>query len=138
MAIPLLILFTEGLDVRLPVRIEEFLTALLPRGFEFGRRDIPVRPAFLEDRAEVLAEFFHRRPPEEPIAHVDFINHEIGLEHDDVGDHGIVERVGVFGDVEIFLDGTPHVREERPVGGDAAAILIRLGMLSVLIVTNRQ
>src|SRR5258707_9768950 len=45
----------------------------------------------------------------------------------DVGDHGIVERVGVFGDVEIFLDGTPHVREERPMGAGAGAILIRLG-----------
>src|SRR6266481_1319865 len=26
-----------------------------------------------------------------------------------------------------FLDGTPYVREERPVGADAGAILIRLG-----------
>jgi hypothetical protein len=38
-----------------------------------------------------------------------------------------VERIGVFGDVEIFLDDTPHVGEERPVGADAGAILIRLG-----------
>jgi hypothetical protein len=47
MAIPLLILFTESLDVRFAVRIEEFLAALLPRRFEFGRCDVPVRPAFL-------------------------------------------------------------------------------------------
>src|SRR5258708_4753742 len=44
-----------------------------------------------------------------------------------MGDHGIVEGIGVFGDVEIFLDDTPHVGEEGPVGADAAAILIRLG-----------
>jgi hypothetical protein len=44
-----LILFTERLDVRFAVRIEEFLTALLPRGFEFGSCDVPVRPAFLAD-----------------------------------------------------------------------------------------
>ena len=75
MAIPLLILFTEGLDVRLAVRIEEFLAALLPRRFEFGRRDVPVRPAFLEDRTQVLAEFFQSGPPEEPVAHVDLIEH---------------------------------------------------------------
>jgi hypothetical protein len=44
-----LILFTESLDVRLTVRIEEFLAALMPRGFEFGRCDVPVRPAFLRN-----------------------------------------------------------------------------------------
>jgi hypothetical protein len=41
---------TEGLDVRLAVWIEQFLAALLPCRFEFGRCDVPVRPAFLEDR----------------------------------------------------------------------------------------
>jgi len=44
-----------------------------------------------------------------------------------MGDHGIVEGIAVFGDVEIFLDDTPHVGEEGPVGADAAAILSRLG-----------
>jgi hypothetical protein len=43
-----------------------------------------------------------------------------------VGDHGIVERIRVFGDVEIFLDDTPRVGEERPVGTDSAAIFVRL------------
>jgi hypothetical protein len=43
-----------------------------------------------------------------------------------VWDHGIVGRIGVFGDVEIFLDDTPRVGEERPVGADSAAIFIRL------------
>ena len=47
MAIPLLILFIESLDVRFAVRIEELLAAFLPRRFEFGRCDVPVRPAFL-------------------------------------------------------------------------------------------
>ena len=46
-SIPLLILFTETLDVRFAVRIEEFLAAFLPRRFEFGSCDVPVRPAFL-------------------------------------------------------------------------------------------
>jgi hypothetical protein len=44
-----------------------------------------------------------------------------------VGDHGIVERIGVFGDVEIFLDGAARVREERPVGADASAVFICFG-----------
>src|SRR5271157_4060048 len=41
------------------------------------------------------------------------------------GDHRIVDRISVFGDVEIFLDETPRVGEERPVGTDSAAIFIR-------------
>jgi len=44
-----------------------------------------------------------------------------------VRDHGIVERVGVFGDVEIFLDGAAGVREKRPVGVDASAVFICFG-----------
>jgi hypothetical protein len=44
-----------------------------------------------------------------------------------MGDHGIVNRISVFGDVEIFLNDTPGVREEGPVGADAAAIFTRLG-----------
>ena len=44
-----------------------------------------------------------------------------------MGDHGVVKRVGVFGDVEIFLDGAAGVGEERPVGADSGAIFIRLG-----------
>src|SRR2546427_11682583 len=89
MAIPILILFTEGLDVRLAVRIEEFLAPLLASRFEFGRRYVPVGPAFLEDRTQVLAEFFQSGPPEEPVAHVDLINDELGLEDDDVGIMGL-------------------------------------------------
>src|SRR5262249_2740780 len=57
---------------------------------------------------------------------VDLVDDQAGLEDDHVGDHGIVERIRVFGDVEILLDDTPRVGEERPVGTDPAAILIRL------------
>src|SRR5580693_1426303 len=79
MAIPLLILFAESLDVRFAVRIEEFLAAFLPRRFEFGRCDVRVRPAFLGNSTQVLAEFFHGGPTEKPIAVVDLINDETGL-----------------------------------------------------------
>jgi len=43
----ILVLFAQGLDVRFAVRIKEFLSALLPRRSEFGRCNVPVRPAFL-------------------------------------------------------------------------------------------
>jgi hypothetical protein len=55
---PLLVLFTDGLGVGFAVGIEKFLTALLPRRLEFGRCDVPVRPAFLGSGTKVLAEFF--------------------------------------------------------------------------------
>jgi len=119
-------LFTESLEVRLAVRIEEFLAALLPRRFEFGGCDVPVRPAFPRNGTQVLAQIFQSRPAEEPVAVVDLINHKTRLEDNHVRDHGIVERISVFGDVEIFLDDTPRVGEERPVGADSAAIFIRL------------
>src|SRR5215467_3889367 len=122
----LLVLFAKSLYVRFAVRIEEFLAALLPRRLEFGRCDVPVRPAFLGNGTQVLPEIFQRGPPEEPVAVVDLINDKTGLEDNRVGDHGIVDRISVFGDVEIFLDDTPRVGEERPVGADSAAKFTRL------------
>ena len=64
---------------------------------------------------------------EEPVAVVDLINDKAGLEDNHVGDHGIVERISVFGDVEIFLDSTSRVEEERPVGTISAAAANRAG-----------
>src|SRR3712207_7572154 len=94
-----LILFADGLRVALPVRIEELLPAFSPRRLQFGRADVPVGPALLEDGTQVLAQLFHRRAAEEPVAHVDLVDDQAGLEHERVRDHGIVGRIGVFGDV---------------------------------------
>ena len=107
--IQLLILFAESLSVRLAVRVEEFLAALLPCRFELGRRDVPVRPAFPGNDPQVLPEIFESGPPEEPVTVVGLINDKAGLEDNHVGDHGIVGRIRVFGDVEILLDDTPRV-----------------------------
>ena len=96
---PLLILFAESLDVGFAVGVEEIFAALLPGGFEFGTGDVPVGAAFFGDGAQVLAEIFERGAAEEPVAVVNLINDKAGLEDDDMGDHRIVERVGVFGDV---------------------------------------
>ena len=137
-SLPLLILFTESLGVRFAVRIEDFLTALLPRCFELRRGDIPVRPTFPSNGTQVLAQIFQRGATQEPVAVVDFINDKTGLQDDYVGDHGIVERIGVLGNVEIFLDGPPHVGEERPVGADQLRYSFVSVILSVLIVTSRQ
>src|SRR6516165_4959134 len=121
-----LVLFTECLDIRSAVRIADFLAALLPRRSEFGRRDVPVWPAFLGYGTQVLAEIFQSGPTEEPIAVVHLINDKPGLKHNHVGDHRIVGRIGVFRDVEISLDDTPRVGEERPGGADTRTIFVRL------------
>jgi hypothetical protein len=99
---------------------------LLPRFLEFGRCDVPVRPAFLEHGTQVLAELLQRRPPKKPIAVVDLVNDKTRFKHDHMGDHGVVIGVGIFRYVEILLDYAPGVRKERPMGTDPAAILIRL------------
>jgi hypothetical protein len=123
--IPPLIPLTESLDVGFVVRIEEFFATLLPRRSQLRRCDVPVWPALLADGTEILAEIFHYWPAEEPVAVVDLVNDQTGLEDNDVRDHRIVVRVRVFGDVEILLDDTLYVGEERPVGANPAAILIR-------------
>ena len=121
-----LILFPQSLGVRFTVRVEEFLAPLLPRRFEFGCCDVPVRPAFPGNGTEVLAEFLESGPPEKPIAVVDFINDKARFEDNHVGDHRIVERIGVLGDVEVFLDQAPRVGEERPVRVHSASIFVGL------------
>src|SRR6266403_5291827 len=40
-------------------------------------------------------------------------------------DHRFVDSIGIFGDIEIFLDNTSRVGEEWPVGANSTAILIR-------------
>jgi hypothetical protein len=123
---PLLVLFAESLDVGFAVGVEEFLAPLGPRGLELGRCNVPVRPALPCDNAQVLAEIFESGPPEEPVTIVNLVNDQTGLQHDHMGDHRIVVRVRIFGDVEIFLDRAPHVGKEGPVRPDAGAIFVRL------------
>src|SRR4051812_17649159 len=123
----LLILLAERLRKALAVWIEAFLTALLPRSFKLGRRDVPVRPAFLADSTQVLSEFFDRGPPEEPVAIVNPVNDKAGLQHDHVRDHGIVFGVSVFGDVEVLLNDAPRIGKKGPVRADAAAVFVGLG-----------
>src|ERR1700730_5834982 len=135
MAIPPLLLFTESLDVRFAVRIEEFLATLLPRRFELRRCDVPVRPAFLGNGTQILAEVFHRRPPEEPIAYVYLVYDKAELEDDHVRDHWIVLGIGVLRDVEILLQDASRIGKKRPVCAGSGAKFIRL---SDIVGANRD
>src|SRR5258706_567106 len=100
--------------------------ASLPLDFEFRRRYVPVRTTFLQHSAQVLPKLFDGRPAKKPVAIIDLEDNETWFEDDDMRDHGIVLGVSVLGDVEIFLDNTPRVGKEGPVGIDATAIFIRL------------
>jgi len=100
-SIPVLIPFTERLDVSLPVRIEEFLAAFLRSGVVMSQSG----PYFLVTERRSCRNF-ESGPSEEPATVIDLVNEKTGFEDNHVGDHGIVNRIGVFGDVEIFLDDT--------------------------------
>jgi hypothetical protein len=117
-------LFAEGLGVGFAVGVEEVFAAFFPCGFHFWCGDVPVGAAFLCDGAEIVAEIFHGGAAEVPVAVVDLVNDEAGLENDDVRDHRIVVGVSVFGDVEVLLDVAGRVGEEGPVSADAGAVLI--------------
>ena len=93
---------------------------------QLGCGDVPVGPAFLENGTQVLAQLFDRRTAEEPVAHVDLVNDQPRLEHDHVRDHRIVHRIGVFSDVEVLLDHTARVGQERPVGAYPGPELVGL------------
>jgi hypothetical protein len=123
----LLTLFAETLKIGFAVRIERLLVALLPCSSKFGRRDVPVWSAFPADSTQVLAKLFHLGSSEEPVATVDLVNDKTGLQHDYVRNHGIVDRIGIFGDVEILLNDAPRIGEKGPVGAYSAAIFVRLG-----------
>ena len=70
-----LLLFTESLSVRLAIRMKELFAAFLPRRFEFGCGDVPVRTAFDGHSTEILPELFDRWAAEEPIAVVDLVDY---------------------------------------------------------------
>ena len=88
---------------------------------------------------QVLAEIFHRRPAEVPVAHVDLINHQTGLEDNRVGDHRIVERINAYrrcrGPFGVYAQGQKGKAEWAPTPLRYSFVSV---ILSVLIVTSRQ
>src|SRR5690242_20906969 len=73
-------LLAQGLDVAPPVWMEELLPPFLPSGDELGPGDVPVRPALPRDGPQVLAQLFHRGPAQVPVAIVDPVDDEAGLQ----------------------------------------------------------
>ena len=73
------------------------------------------------DGPQAPAEVLDRRAPPEPVAAVDAVDDEPGLQHECVLDHRIVLGVGVLLDVEVLLDDPLRVGEEWPLGADRRA-----------------
>src|SRR3954468_2654173 len=82
----------EDLRQRFSVWVECGLVALRPGRSLLGAADVPVGTAAPQHRAEVEAQLLHRRPTEEPVAVVNFVDAQAWLEHDGVRDHRIVMR----------------------------------------------
>ncbi len=104
-----LILFADGLGVGFSVWVEKFFASLLPSGSQVRGGDVPVGAAFLSDSPEVLAEIFERGAAEEPIAVVYLVDDQTGFENDDMRNHRVIDGIGVFSDVEVFLDYAARV-----------------------------
>jgi hypothetical protein len=73
----------------------------------------------LGEGTEVLTQILKRWAAEEPVAVVDLVDEQSGLENDDMRNHRIVVGIGVFGNIEILLNDSSGVGEERPVSADA-------------------
>ena len=95
--------------VRSVVGVKEFLITLLPRSCQIRSCDIPIGSTFSENRTQILAEILDCGSAKEPVAVVDLVNDETRFKHDRMWDHRIVQRIRVFGNIEIFLNYTPGV-----------------------------
>src|SRR5262245_34388010 len=85
-----------------PVEVRK--VARVPGLAESGGTQVPVGPDLARHGAKVAAEVLDGGAAPEPVAVVDAVDHEPGLEHERVRDHRIVLRVGVLLNVEVLLN----------------------------------
>src|SRR5215213_279055 len=95
--------------------------ARVPSLAQSRRAQVPVRADLPGDGAQVVPDVDERRASPEPVAVVDGVDDEPGLEHERVRDHRVVFRVGVLLDVEVLLDDALRVGEEGPLRADRGA-----------------
>ena len=79
-----------------------------------GRGQIPVWPDLHRDLPKILPKIFDGWATPEPVAVVDLEYLQPGPEHYCVRNHGIVMRVRVLLDLQLFLHLATVVREEGP------------------------
>src|SRR3954465_10144822 len=99
--------------------------ARVPGVAQPGGAEVPVGTDLARHRPQIVPQVDYRGASPEPVAVVDAVDDEPGLEHERVGDHRVVFGVGVLLDVEVLLDAALRVREERPLGADRSAELLQ-------------
>src|SRR5215204_3243060 len=102
--------------------------ARVPGLAEATHAEVPVGADLGADRAQVVPDVDERRAAPEPVAVVDAVDDEPGLERERVRDHRVVLGVGVLLDVEVLLDDALRVGEEG-LGADRRAELLQRVML---------
>src|ERR1700722_18569140 len=90
--------------------------ARVPRLAESGSLQIPIRPNLARHCAKVVPQIDDRWPAPEPIAVIDAVNDQPRLQHQRMRDHRVVFGVGIFRDIELFLNRSFRVGEEGPLG----------------------
>ena len=99
---------------------------MLPRCFQIRICDIPIGSTLSENCTQILAKILDCGSAKEPVAVVDLVNDETRFKHDRMWDHRIVQRIRVFGNIEIFLNYTAGIGQERPVGANSTSKFIGL------------
>src|SRR5581483_5889811 len=85
--------------------MESRQVARVPRLAKSGGAEVPVGADLAHYGPQVVPEVNDRRPPPKPIAVIDAVYNQTRLEHESVRNHRIVLRVGIFRDVQVFLNG---------------------------------
>jgi hypothetical protein len=101
------------------------VVAGVPRRSQARCAQVPVGADLPGHGAEVMPQVGDRWTPPEPVPVVDAVDDEAGLEHEGVGDHRVVARVGVLLDVQVLLDGSTRVGEKVPLRPDRGAELLQ-------------
>ena len=99
-------------------------------GFPQSRpAQIPVRTDLPGGRAQVPPELVDAGAAPEPVAVVDAVHDETGLEHERVRNHRVVLGIGVFDYVEVPLHDPAGVGQKRPVRADRQAEFLQRVMV---------
>jgi len=113
--------------------VEMRVVARIPGLTESRSAQIPVGAALARHGSQVVPEVYDRWAAPEPVAVVDTVNQETGLEHERVRNHRVVLRVSVFLDVEVLLHLSIRVRKKGPLGADGRTELLKGEIVAIWV-----
>jgi len=95
--------------------VEVRKVARVPGLAEPGRAQVPIWSDLTRCVPQVVPEVVQRRSPPVPVAVVQAVNDQAGLQHECVRNHRVVFGVRIFLNVEVFLNNSARVRQKRPM-----------------------